>query len=79
MTYGRENCKYLIFIGADFIGDLLVMLQKCMKRMKHDDPWLPVKCVSRTRKDILRFTYFLVGALRLVSTHINVIYFMRFR
>ena len=38
MTYGRENCTYLIFIGADFVGDFLVMLQKCMKRMIHDDP-----------------------------------------
>ena len=29
-----------------------------MQRMSHDDPWLPVKCVSRTNKDILPFTDF---------------------
>lgn len=63
MTYGRENCKYLRFIGTNSLGDFLVMSQKFMQLMIHDDPWLPVKYVSRTNKDSLPFNDFFLSDL----------------
>lgn len=78
VTYGREKCKYLRFIGTNSLGDFLVMSQKFMQRMIHDDPWLPVKYVSRTNKDSLPFTDLFVGALSLIRSHINEFYIMRF-
>ena len=54
------------------------MSQKFMQRMIHDDPWLPVKCLSRTNKDILPLTDLFVGALSLIRSHINDFHVMRF-
>jgi hypothetical protein len=58
------------------ISDLLE--QKFMRRMIHDDPWLTVKGVSRSNKDIVPFTDLLVGALSLIRSHINEFYVTRF-
>jgi hypothetical protein len=70
VTHARKNSKYFILVVTDTLGDFLGMLEKCMQRMIHDGPWLPVECVSSPSKDLLPFTDLLLGgALRLIRSH----------
>jgi hypothetical protein len=61
VKYGKENSKDLRFIWADALGDFLCMLEKWIRHMFNDNPWLPVNCVSRVNKEMLPFTELLVG------------------
>jgi hypothetical protein len=67
-----------IYWNKNFLRYFLIMSQKCMQRLIHDDPWLHVKCVSRTSEDILPSTYLFVGALSLIRRHVNEFHVMRF-